>query len=39
MQEEDIGTIPQKQRALEATVQEAQAKLALVKQLQPLWLR
>lgn len=38
-QDEDIGTIPQKQRALEATVQEAQTKLALVKQLQPLWLR
>ncbi|DBB04466.1 hypothetical protein WJX77_008210 [Trebouxia sp. C0004] len=38
-QEEDISTIPQKQRALEATVQESQTKLAVIKRLQPLWLR
>ena len=39
LQDEDIGTIPAKQRALEATVNDAQAKLDLLKQLQPLWLR
>ena len=39
LQDEDIGTIPAKQRALEATVSDAQSKLELIKQLQPHWLR
>ena len=39
LQDEDIGSIPQTQKALEATVKEAETKLAVVKRLLPLWLR
>ena len=39
VQNHELDALPESERNLEASMQDVQAKLELIKQLQPLWLR